>query len=151
MNVGYSPTFDGEENKEKIVEAHLIIDEGDIEGDFYGETMRLSLSGFLRPGALHVSNSSMFHHSLKFSPLLCTPLVCWCCLPEMKFPSFPDLIKAITNDVQTAKESLDLEPYTTFSEDPFLTDCDSGWTGKSGGDEAASFEFESTVWFLSEE
>ncbi len=50
VNVGYSPTFDGEENKEKIVEAHLIIDEGDIEGDFYGETMRLSLSGFLRPG-----------------------------------------------------------------------------------------------------
>ena len=50
VNVGYSPTFDGEENKEKIVEAHLIVDDGDIEGDFYGETMRLSLHGFLRPG-----------------------------------------------------------------------------------------------------
>ena len=51
VNVGYSPTFDGEENKEKIVEAHLIIEDGDIEGDFYGETMRLALCGFLRPGA----------------------------------------------------------------------------------------------------
>lgn len=49
VNVGYSPTFDGEENKEKIVEAHLIVNDGDIEGDFYGETMRLSLHGFLRP------------------------------------------------------------------------------------------------------
>jgi len=36
VNVGYSPTFEGEENKEKIVEAHLIIDEGDVEGDFHG-------------------------------------------------------------------------------------------------------------------
>lgn len=50
VNVGYSPTFDGLENKEKIVEAHLIVDKGSIEGDFYGETMRLALSGFLRPG-----------------------------------------------------------------------------------------------------
>lgn len=49
VNVGYSPTFDGEENKEKIVEAHLIVDDGDIDGDFYGETMRLALYGFLRP------------------------------------------------------------------------------------------------------
>jgi len=48
-NVGYSPTFDGEENKEKIVEAHLIVNDGDIDGDFYGETMRLALIGFLRP------------------------------------------------------------------------------------------------------
>ena len=52
VNVGYSPTFDGEENKEKIVEAHLIVDDGTIEGDFYGETMRLSLYGFLRPGKM---------------------------------------------------------------------------------------------------
>ena len=51
VNVGYSPTFAGKENKEKIVEAHLIIQDGDIEGDFYGETMRLSLGGYLRPGA----------------------------------------------------------------------------------------------------
>lgn len=50
VNVGYSPTFDGSENQEKIVEAHLIVDKGAIEGDFYGETMRLALSGFLRPG-----------------------------------------------------------------------------------------------------
>lgn len=50
VNVGYSPTFDGEENREKIVEAHLIVEQGDIEGDFYNEPMRLALSGFLRPG-----------------------------------------------------------------------------------------------------
>lgn len=49
VNVGYSPTFQGEENKEKIVEAHLIVKDGEIKGDFYGETIRLALYGFLRP------------------------------------------------------------------------------------------------------
>ena len=67
----------------------------------------------------------------------------------MKFPSFPDLIQAITNDVQTAKESLDLEPYITFSEDPFLTNNGEPWVGKTGGDDEASYEFQSTVEFLS--
>lgn len=146
VNVGYSPTFDGEENKEKIVEAHLIIDEGDIEGDFYGETMRLALSGFLRPGAYNGNHSILqpfiyaFNAGITQSSFLSS---------EMKFPSFPDLIKAITSDVQTAKSSLDLEPYTVFSDDPFLTENDSTWVGKTGGDDAASYEFESTVEFLS--
>ncbi len=67
---------------------------------------------------------------------------------EMKFPSFPDLIKAITNDVQTAKSTLDFEPYTTLSDDPFLTKNDVIWVGKTGGDDAASYEFDSTVEFL---
>lgn len=49
VNVGYSPTFVGEENREKIVEAHLLIDAVEIVGDFYNETMRLSLIGSLRP------------------------------------------------------------------------------------------------------
>lgn len=48
VNVGYSPTFEGKENKEKIVEAHLILGETEMS-DFYEETMRLSLLGFLRP------------------------------------------------------------------------------------------------------
>ena len=37
--------------------------------------------------------------------------------PEMKFPSFPDLVKAITNDV-------DIYPYATFAKtDPFLVNA----------------------------
>jgi riboflavin kinase len=47
VNVGYSPTFQGEENKEKIIEAHLI--DGKGLDDFYGQVMRLELSGYLRP------------------------------------------------------------------------------------------------------
>lgn len=47
VNVGYSPTFEGEENKEKIIEAHLINGQG--LDDFYGKVMRLELSGYLRP------------------------------------------------------------------------------------------------------
>lgn len=47
VNVGYSPTFQGEENKEKIIEAHLL--DGKGLDDFYGQVMRLELSGYLRP------------------------------------------------------------------------------------------------------
>ena len=48
VNVGYSPTFVGEENREKIVEAHLL---GDAAADFYGKEMRLILAAPARPPA----------------------------------------------------------------------------------------------------
>ena len=48
VNVGYSPTFVGAENPEKVVEAHLF---KDFPQDFYDEEMRLMLTGFLRPEA----------------------------------------------------------------------------------------------------
>lgn len=67
----------------------------------------------------------------------------------MKFPSFPDLINAITNDVKTADISLDHEPYSTFGNDPFLTDSIDEWVGAAGGDNVASYEFESTLEYLS--
>uniref|UniRef100_A0A7S4AA97 riboflavin kinase n=1 Tax=Pseudo-nitzschia australis TaxID=44445 RepID=A0A7S4AA97_9STRA len=129
VNVGYSPTFEGEENKEKIIEAHLIMEKGDgkdaesngdsgketesrsdkafIE-DFYGVAMRLQLVGFLRE--------------------------------EKKFDSFPELIAQINADVQDAKISLDCQPYKACQTDPFL--CIKtlpAWIG-SGGDKAASWE-----------
>ena len=48
-NVGFSPTFQGAENPEKIVEAHLMCAEGQsFEADFYGSTMALTLVGFQR-------------------------------------------------------------------------------------------------------
>jgi len=116
VNVGYSPTFEGKENKEKIVEAHLIVEDGDIECDFYGETMRLALCGFLRP--------------------------------EKRFPSFPDLIAAITNDVANSKKFLDFTPYSDFKQDNFLQSLSEQWVGSSGGDSIASYEFASTSDFL---
>ena len=64
--------------------------------------------------------------------------------PEMKFPAFPDLVKAITNDV-------DIYPYATFAKtDPFLVNAEDDWVGSSGGDREASYEFASTTKFLSE-
>lgn len=111
VNVGYSPTFQGEENKEKIVEAHLIVNDGDIKGDFYGEMMRLVLYGFLRP--------------------------------EMKFSSFSDLVAAITNDVATAKVSLDLNQFSEMkANDAFLREYGTLWIGSSGGNADASYEFD---------
>merc|ERR1711935_1280466 len=40
--------FEGLENKEKIIEAHLILKDGDELDDFYGSPLRLKLVGFLR-------------------------------------------------------------------------------------------------------
>ena len=45
-NIGFSPTFEGAENPEKIVEAHIM---EEFDEDFYGEMMSLLLLGFLRP------------------------------------------------------------------------------------------------------
>ena len=139
VNVGYSPTFEGKENKEKIAEAHLItksslggrnespeddkgaLIEGDyddndedveIEGDFYGETMRLQLIGYLRP--------------------------------EQKFGSFPELIAQIRADIGNARRALGLMPFVFSKEDKFVRDCGaSNWMGAGGGDGLASWEFES--------
>ena len=71
----------------------------------------------------------------------------------MKFPSFPDLIKTIKNDVANAKDALGAQPFAALRTDAFLTEpckrlnnkmVDEGeiWIGKSGGDEIASYEFE---------
>jgi len=112
VNVGYSPTFEGSENVEKIIEAHLMPDEE--LGDFYGQKMRLILGGFLRP--------------------------------ERKFPSFPDLVAAINNDVDCAKAALDLEVFSTLRSDPLMSgDDDADWIGRDGGDDEASWEFEAIV------
>ena len=127
VNVGYSPTFEGKENKEKIVEAHLIttsspmekpestnneessdnIDE--IEGDFYGETLRLQLIGYLRA--------------------------------EQKFDSFPELIAQIHRDIGNANWALDSMPFVFSKEDSFIKD-EVEWIGSSGGDGSASWEYE---------
>lgn len=111
VNVGYSPTFQGQENPEKIVEAHLMLADGQQldPPDFYGETMRLQLIGYLRP--------------------------------EIKFPSFPDLIAQINEDVIDAKAALEKEPYVAFRSDAFLIN-DATWVGTNGGDIDASWEFQ---------
>jgi riboflavin kinase len=118
VNIGYSPTFVGQENPVKIVEAHLIMDDDATVGrpkldppDFYGETMRLQLVGFLRP--------------------------------EMKFPSFPDLIAQIRQDVAEASMALEQEPYSLFQLDDFAQRSDFAsdpWIGTSGGDKEASWQ-----------
>lgn len=116
-NVFYSR----QENKEKIVEAHIILKSATSldPTDFYGETMRLQLCGFIRG--------------------------------EIKFPSFPDLIAQITTDVQDAKDALDYEEYQKFQNDPFLDNLvgPKDWVGSGGGDQKASWEFEDVESVLS--
>jgi riboflavin kinase len=127
VNVGYSPTFEGQENREKIIEAHLIVvDSGRATlPDFYGVPLRLQLIGFLRE--------------------------------ERKFDSFAQLIAQIHADVIDAKSSLDYFPYLACSNDPFLIIGDtespksitpSTWVGNGGGDEVASWEVGPILEFL---
>jgi riboflavin kinase len=128
VNVGYSPTFEGKENKEKVIEAHLILekeeedDDGDddktssIIEDFYGIPMRLQLIGFLRE--------------------------------EKKFDSFPELIAQILADVDDARLSLDCHPYQSCRSDTFFSLGDTAWIGNGGGDEGASWESEPIQPFL---
>lgn len=133
VNVGYSPTFEGKENQEKIIEAHLIVEKGssrdnnndandddteEIENtikDFYGVPMRLQLIGFLRE--------------------------------EKKFDSFPELIAQINADVDDARLSLDCPPYQSCQSDIFLSNNDA-WIGNGGGDQGASWGTEPIQYFL---
>jgi riboflavin kinase len=67
----------------------------------------------------------------------------------LREPIFPELITQIKTDVQDAKDALDLEPYASFQNDPFVkeacqTDAAS-WVGKSGGDDKASWEHQSML------
>jgi riboflavin kinase len=144
VNVGYSPTFEGQENPEKIIEAHLILgDEDDtskdenndgdnyettgdpsssssssILDDFYGVPMRLQLIGFLRA--------------------------------EKKFSSLPELITQIHADVEDAKTSLDYPPYMHCRKDLFISSTGpSSWVGIGGGDKIASWEVIPMMHFLS--
>jgi riboflavin kinase len=137
VNVGFSPTFEGQENPEKIVEAHLMFDTEHATSpldppDFYHETMRLQLIGFLRP--------------------------------EIKFPSFPALIAQIRQDVRDAEVALEDDPYRALARDDFLRVQDTKdaaaaaagiataetatsssttpWIGSSGGDATASWEIQ---------
>lgn len=47
-NIGYSPTFSGQENRQRIAETHVLNRPIEL-GDFYSRTMKLILVGFLRP------------------------------------------------------------------------------------------------------
>eukprot|EP00960_Hanusia_phi_P076956 768633-Hanusia_phi.AAC.1 len=70
VNVGYSPTFVGAENREKVVEAHLL---EKFQDDFYGKEMRLMLAGFLRPETKFDSFPELLAAIHKVFPL-CTVL-----------------------------------------------------------------------------
>jgi len=135
VNVGFSPTFEGKENKEKIIEAHLISEKGEEEKgekniekedfadeasciikDFYGVSMRIQLIGFLRE--------------------------------EKKFDSFPELIAQIHADVDDARLSLDCHPYQSCRSDTFFSSSPDSWVGNGGGDQEASWESEPIQSFL---
>jgi len=90
-NVGFSPSFVGTENPEKILEAHIIADGQAVPADFYGEPLRVLLLGYIRP-----------ERRFDFS----------------KGPG--ELIAAIGQDVATASAALDTPPMSEYKRAPWL-------------------------------
>ena len=121
VNIGYSPTFKDSPNPERIVEAHLVPTKGEnnkIEGDFYGETMRLSLLGYLRP-------------EIKFDN--------FGALVAQIGKDRDDSVDALSNE--RVLRALGTDSFLTNA-------CQWGngktgsWIGGNGGDDVASWEFE---------
>ena len=113
VNVGFSPTFEGQENAEKVIEAHLMLEDGALDPpDFYKETMRLQLHGFIR-------------QEMKFP----------------SFPDLIAQISTDVEDAKEALD-LDLYTRFQQDAFLADTTGDKPWVGPSGGDEVASWEFE---------
>jgi riboflavin kinase len=129
VNIGYSPTFVGQENRMKIIEAHLIApyqqDNNNnnnnsnnnstcILNDFYNTTIRLLLFGGI-------------NHKIR---------------DEIKFASIQELIQQITSDIQQTNQLLNTKPYITYPiTDPLFTSgCT--WIGRNGGSAMASYEID---------
>lgn len=117
VNVGFSPTFEGQENKEKVVEAHLLLEPDTLDPvDFYGETMRLQLHAFLRP-------------EMKFP----------------SFPALIAQITADARDSKAALDTAPYEwfkrdPFLQQCKDD--KNDNNIWIGQSGGNDTASWDFE---------
>ena len=113
VNVGFSPTFEGQENVEKVIEAHLMLEDGALDPpDFYEETMRLQLHGFIRL-------------EMKFP----------------SFPDLIAQITTDVEDAKEALD-LDFYTrfqQDAFLAD--VTE-DKVWVGQGGGDDVASWDFE---------
>jgi riboflavin kinase len=113
VNIGYSPTFVGNENKMKIIEAHLLLPESSSGVDFYNTTMRLQLMGYLRP-------------EMKFTSL-----------PDLIQQITNDIDTANQLFVKDPYNS------TEWVQDPFFVfdpQHEQTWIGKSGGNSTASYE-----------
>jgi riboflavin kinase len=112
VNVGLSPTFEGAENPEKIIEAHLRIpDDQEPFSDFYGETMRLQLDAFMRP-------------ERKFP----------------SFPELMAQITADVQDASAALDKEPFVRFQKTDFLTLVSDDKSPWTGSGGGDANASWE-----------
>ena len=120
VNIGYSPTFVGQENKMKIIEAHFILPEDTPLNDFYNVTIRLQLLGFLRP-------------ELKFA----------------SFPDLIQQITNDISTAQQLLETQEPyvinhqndQRESSLQHDPFFTlDPQQPWIGRSGGNSTASYE-----------
>jgi riboflavin kinase len=98
-NVGFSPSFVGNENPEKILEAYIIAGLEEVPQSFYGEQLRVLLLGYIRPER------------------------------RFDFSNGPgELIAAITDDVATAAAALDAPPMKEYRLAPWLVEKGEGAT-----------------------
>lgn len=119
-NIGRAPTFVGQEHSSKIIEAHLIQDPSPMHQpltDFYNETLRLALCGYLRP-------------ELKFQSFSCLQ------------KQIHEDIRCATHALQM--QPFAAMRTDKFLVDPCrrVNFTDLQWVGNTGGDVHASWEFQ---------
>ncbi|CAM9238316.1 unnamed protein product, partial [Phaeothamnion confervicola] len=148
-NVGYSPTFMGEENREKIVEAHLIGygaasaaaaaagGSGDgaaaaTTGGNVGGTAAATSGGGVSGGEGGGEDATDFYGS----PLRL--LLVGFQREERRFGSFGELVATIRRDIIDAAAALDAPPYSDFRRDAFFASTAAASGRSRGGNNSGS-------------
>lgn len=139
VNVGYSPTFAGAENAQKIVEAHLLpggssgTEAGGaslFEAPFYGAQMRLLLCAYIRPehkfgqfpllvGAIHKASGRPRPRGPTRGAACLEPRAQPCAVlapPRRPRRALPPCAQ----DIAEAARVLGSPPFSAFARDPFL-------------------------------
>ena len=124
VNVGYSPTFEGEENREKIVEAHIIKPAGNPFASAPSSSKELQELRAAKAAEEAAAQAKALEEGAfdgDFYGGTMTLVLVGSLRPEMKFPAFPALVAQIGQDVADAAAALDAEPFRSYPKaDPFL-------------------------------
>eukprot|EP00897_Mesotaenium_endlicherianum_P002821 jgi/Mesen1/2567/ME000162S01696 len=98
MSIGWNPYFD---NEQKTMEPWLL---HEFDDDFYDEELRLVIVGYIRPEVIILAGA-LRHRSRE----------------QANFTSLEALVERIHEDGRVARKALDVEPYSVYKQDPFLT------------------------------
>jgi FAD synthase len=133
VSIGWNPTYTGEQAvKQKMIEPYLL---HEFDADFYGEPLRLLVTGYIRPVRAHASLSAARCSLTAQAPPRTHAAHR---TQELKFEGeswLEDLKAAISNDVKVTEDVLSTPEYALRpEEDEFLR---GGGAGEESEDPAA--------------